>query len=412
MNTIKKFLHENRALAFALAIIYLLLLISIIVFTYQKRISKEDILMLKETSFEKLDGWHEDNPTRALTALQKSCVRIIRKDPSANFGVGNFAGIAKDWQEVCKKLSSHLSNANKKPHLFFEENFTPYEIWGGDGRDGLFTGYYEPTLYGSYTKSTKYNVPLYSRPNDLVKVNLGKFIPEWKGKTIKGRVNGKEFIPYYNRTEIENGALDNKEHEIVWVNNTVDAFFLHIQGSGRVVLDNGEELRIGYADQNGHGYTAIGRELINRNAIPREKMSMQAIRKWLENNPKEAADVMNINNSYIFFHKLDNDLDGPLGAEGISLTPRRSLAVDRRKIPYGVPIWLNAEEPENGKRIQRLMIAQDTGGAIKGSVRGDFFWGPGEEAAHKAGLMKSEGMSWLLLPKSVTVPEERIMTSW
>ncbi len=412
MNTIKKFMHENRALALALALIYFLLLISVIVFAYKKRISKEDMLMLKETSFEKLDGWNKDNPARTLTALQKSCTRIIKKDPSSNFGVGSFAGATKDWQDICEKLSTHLSVKNNKPHEFFENNFTPYEIWGGDGRDGLFTGYYEPTLYGSYTKSAKYNVPLYSRPTDLVKVNLGKFTPEWKGKTIKGRVNGQEFIPYYNRTEIENGALNNKKQEIVWVNNAVDAFFLHIQGSGRVVLDNDKELRIGYADQNGHGYTAIGRELIHRNAIPREKMSMQAIRKWLENNPKEAADVMNINNSYIFFHKLDDDLDGPLGAEGISLTSRRSLAVDRRKIPYGVPIWLDAEEPENGKRIQRLMIAQDTGGAIKGSVRGDFFWGPGEEAAHKAGLMKSKGMSWLLLPKSVNIPEERIMTTW
>ncbi len=408
MKPIKKFIHENESLALALAIIYFLMFVSVIVFVYQKRISEQDVLKLQETSFEKLDGWDADNPARALTALQKSCARIIKKSPDANFGVGKFAGTAKDWQNVCEKLSS----TNTNPHKFFEENFTPYAIWGGDGRDGLFTGYYEPTLYGSLTKSAEYNIPLYSKPLDLIKIRLDKFLPELKGRTITGRVEGQEFIPYHTRTEIEDGALNNKEHEIVWVNNAVDAFFLHIQGSGRVVLDNGGVLRVGYAGQNGHGYTAIGRELIARKAISREEISMQSIRKWLEENPNEAADVMNINNSYIFFHELDKDLDGPLGAEGISLTPLRSLAVDRKKIPYGVPIWLDAEEPEGGKRIQRLMVAQDTGGAIKGSVRGDFFWGASKEGTHKAGLMKSKGSTWLLLPKSVIVPKEKVMTTW
>jgi membrane-bound lytic murein transglycosylase A len=242
-------------------------------------------------------------------------------------------------------------------------------------------------------------------------VSLGDFKEKLQGENIMGRVQGQKLIPYYSRSEIEKGRLRGRRREIVWVNNAVDAFFLHIQGSGRIVMDDKKIVRVGYAAENGQPYLAIGRELIRRGALTKETVSMPAIRDWLEKHPAEARDVMNLNASYIFFRKA-KDAGGPLGAEGISLTPHRSMAVDRRKIPYGIPLWLDAEEPDGKERLQRLMVAQDTGGAITGAVRGDFFWGAGEEAAHKAGLMKSQGHSWILLPKSVTIPKEKTRKPW
>lgn len=383
----------------------------------------DDLLTLQAASFGQLPGWDADHPAEALAPLKKSCDRIGKKDPEADFGIGGFAGSAAAWQEVCGKLQA-LKETDAR--AFFEENFTPYAVFGNKGRDGLFTGYYEPVLRGSLKKGGAYRFPLYGRPNDLVEVNLGDFKPALKGETIMGRVQDKALVPYYKRAEIEEGALKKRRRrvarEIVWVDSAVDAFFLHIQGSGQVRLRNGKVVRVGYASENGQPYTAIGRELIKRGALTKDDVSMQSIRDWLEKNPDQAEDVMNLNTSYIFFDTRKN-ADGPLGAEGVPLTPRRSMAVDRKKIPYGVPLWLDAEDPDSADparelssadpaRIQKLMVAQDTGGAITGAVRGDFFWGAGDEAAHKAGLMKSPGHLWLLLPKAVVVPPEKLRKPW
>jgi membrane-bound lytic murein transglycosylase A len=387
-----------------MATVLLCVQVTACVLTPQK---SEDKLSLKESAFAALPNWSADQQAELIPALQKSCVRILKKEPTAEFGTGGFAGTAAPWQEVCQKLSVLLLATDAEARTFFEENFTPYEVWGmAEGkpsRDGLFTGYYEPMLQGSLTKQGAYTIPLYSRPHDLVTVNLGDFKPELKGEKIMGRVEGENFVPYYKRAEIEKGAIENQHKEIIWVNSAIDAFFLQIQGSGQVRMEDGSVLRVGYATENGQAYTAIGKELIKRGALTKENVSMPSIRDWLEKNPDSAAEVMNVNASYIFFHTLD-DKDGVLGAEGVALTPRRSMAVDRKKIPYGVPVWLDAEEPEGQGRLQRLMIAQDTGGAIKGAVRGDFFWGAGIDATAKAGVMKSRGQDYLLLPKAVVVP--------
>lgn len=371
---------------------------------------KADDVRLKETSFDRLPGWPDDAVGAAVAPLQRSCARIVKKDPDAAFGVGGFAGAAGRWQAICAALNEAVPMTDDEARTFFETHFTPYEIHGAKGPEGLFTGYYEPLLRGSYKKTKKYRIPIYSRPNDLVAVHLGDFKPDLKGETIMGRVEEKDqkLVPYYKRAEIEDGALEKRRSEIVWVDDAVDAFFLHIQGSGQIKMTNGKTLRVGYAAENGQPYLAIGKALVEKGALEKGNVSMQSIREWLETHPDEAPEVMNLNTSYIFFRKLKDDR-GPLGAEGVPLTPRRSLAVDRRKIPYGMPLWIDAEEPEGGPRLQRLMIAQDTGGAITGAVRGDFFWGPGEEAAHKAGLMKSKGYAWVLLPKAeeteASVPE-------
>lgn len=365
-------------------------------------------LTLKESSFDQLPGWNDDAQGAAVIALQRSCVSIMKKKADDNLGVGGFAGTAAAWQDICGDLSDAVPLTDDEARAFFEDHFTPYTMLGDNGPEGLFTGYYEPTLHGSTRKHGHYTVPIYGRPNDLVNVNLGDFKPDLEGERIVGRVDKNQtLVPYYDREDIEDGAIKKQHTEIVWVDNAVDAFFLHIQGSGRIKLDNGRTLRVGYAAENGQPYVAIGKALVERGALNKDNVSMQSIRDWLEKNPRDAADVMDINTSYIFFQKLKGDdgpLDGPIGAEGVSLTPRRSLAVDRKLVPYGVPIWLDAEDPDGQQNIQRLMVAQDTGGAITGAVRGDFFWGAGDEAAHKAGLMKSKGQAWVLLPKQ-TAPE-------
>ncbi len=361
---------------------------------------------LKESSFAQMPGWSADAVSAAVVPLQRSCARIVKKDAADEFGVGGFAGTAGAWQDICRELFDAVLLTDEETRAFFEKRFTPYEVSGDKGREGLFTGYYEPVLHGSRTKHAPFLIPLYGRPDGLISVNLGDFRPALKGETIMGRVEGEKLIPYYKRAEIEKGALDQQHKEIVWVDNAVDAFFLHIQGSGQIKIDNEPPLHVGYAAANGQPYLAIGKALLDRGALAKDNVSMQAIRDWLEKNPAEAAEVMNLNTSYIFFQQLKTGggpLDGPLGAEGVSLTPMRSLAVDRKQIPYGLPLWLDADEPDGQPRLQRLMVAQDTGGAITGAVRGDFFWGAGEEAAHKAGLMKSKGRFWVLLPKAVVV---------
>ena len=233
-------------------------------------------------------------------------------------------------------------------------------------------------------------------------VQLGDFRDDLKGRRIAGRVVNGRLFPYEDRAEIEAGKLSPARQDIIaWANDPVDAFFLQIQGSGRIYLeDTMEEIRVGYAAQNGHPYFAIGRALIDKGELTKETVSLQTIRAWLEANPERAAAIMNLNKSYVFFTKLEGD--GPLGGEGIALTPGRSLAIDHSLYPYGMPLWVDIEHPdENLPAIRRVMMAQDTGGAIRGAVRGDVFWGHGEEAEYYAGHMKSEGQYWALLPKSL-----------
>lgn len=411
----KQKLAAARALAF--------LSCSLLVFvtacsTLENKVDKKAAAPLKvaEVSFDDLVGWENDDQAKTLVALKRSCNRIMKGDPSRSMGADSLAGTYADWHSVCLDVANLSETDTQQARQFFETRFTPYQVHAGREKEGLFTGYYEPLLHGSREKNPPYVIPLYSRPNDLVAVNLGRFKPDLKGEMIYGRVVDGDLHPYYDRKTIEEQGLE-ETPEIVWVDNAVDAFFLHIQGSGRVQLQDGTLLKIGYAAQNGHPYTAIGRELIDRGVLTKETVSMQSIRQWLENNPEDAADVMNLNASYIFFRDLtDSDMAqaGPLGAEGVPLTAGRSLAVDHRKIPYGVPVFINTEPPvpEQDDRLARLMVAQDTGGAIRGAVRGDVFWGMGDEAAYLAGQMKSRGYAWILLPREYKVPEYKEYTPW
>lgn len=363
-----------------------------------------DRVVLKPVVYSALPNWQADDHAQALKVFLVSC-GAMNKRPADAAMQGGFAGTLAQWQTVCAAAAQVPAGDVTAARTFFENTFAPYEVRGNKGAEGMFTGYYQPELRGSLTQGGKYQTPLYARPADLVSVNLGDFVPELKGKTVQGRVVGENLKPYYTRTEIENGALKDSGIPVVWVDDPVDAFFLHIQGSGVVTLQDGTQVQVGYAAQNGHSYHAVGKTLVERGALTKDEVSMQSIRAWLEKNPQEAASLMNTNNSYVFFRKLDGT--GPLGAQGVPVTAGRSLAVDRTLMPYGLPLYLDAEEPDTG-RITRLMIAQDTGGAIKGAVRGDYFWGAGDVAADKAGRMKSKGRYFALLPKSVTVPPQAL----
>ncbi len=343
-----------------------------------------DKLILAPVSFDQVPGWAADDHAAALPALRRSC-------PS------NVNASAK-WKPVCAALAALPDGDRHRARRFFEKWFTPHRASNGGEEQGLFTGYFEPELHGARARGGRYTVPLYARPPDLVAVNLGKFREKLAGERIAGRVNAGRLEPFETRAAIDKGALAGRGLELLWVDDAIDAFFLHIQGSGRVVTPDGGTVRVGYAASNGHPYFAIGRDLVARGAIPVERISMQSIRAWMAAHPAAARDLMARNPSYIFFREINGD--GPIGTQGVALTPGRSLAVDRVFIGLGSPVWLDTVDPlDPARALRRLMIAQDTGGAIRGPVRGDVFWGHGAEAARRAGQMKSSGRYFILLPK-------------
>lgn len=356
-------------------------------------------LVLIDSGFESLPNWNNENFKNFAIAYQRSCDPILKRNSQDFFGKETIFGKNQQWQIACRKFQKINQNNTKDIKLFFEQNFTPYKAMAGKNPKGLFTGYYEASLNGSLTRKGQYQYPLHERPEDLVMVNLGEFRDELKGQRIAGRVKSGQLKPYETHAEIVSGKMPkDQEKVLVWVDSAVDAFFIQIQGSGIVTLDNGELMRVGYAGQNGHPYYAIGRELVKRGELEKDSVSMQSIRQWLEQHADQAQDLMQTNKSYVFFKKLEGD--GPIGGQGVALTPERSLAIDRSIIPYGVPVWLDLEGFDGHQEsIRRLMITQDTGGAIRGAVRGDFFWGYGGVAEKMAGNMNSKGSYWLLLPK-------------
>lgn len=357
-------------------------------------------LSIKPVSFSVLPNWKNENFIGIAQAYTRSCDAILKKSAQGNFGSDSRFGRAQEWQIACRKfLKTDKTNASEV-RSFFEQYFIPYEARAGQNPEGLFTGYFEAALKGSRTRKGPYQFPLRARPDDLVMVNLGEFREELKGQRIAGRVQNGRLKPYETHAEINRGQLPvSQDKTLVWVDSPVDAFFLQIQGSGIVSLDDGTIMRVGYAGQNGHPYYAIGRELVKRGALAKENVSMQSIKAWLKQNPQQAQDLMETNKSYVFFREIEGE--GPIGGQGVALTAGRSLAIDRSIIPYGMPVWLTAEHPSGTQNINRLMITQDTGGAIRGPVRGDYFWGYGEHAEEMAGAMKSSGRYWFLLPKSL-----------
>lgn len=381
----------------------LTLLLLVLAACQQKPEAEAPELRLEPVSYGELPGWREDDPRPALPAFLRSCAVFAKRDPQHMLGRDPLFGSLGDWQAVCRE-AAELPPDGDAVRRFFEARFTPYRVTDRGEAEGLFTGYYEPLLQGSTTPDLRFRYPLYRRPPDLVTVELGRFAPDLDGKRIAGRLENGRLVPFPDRAAIEAGALAGRGLELVWVDDPIALFFLHIQGSGQIELTDGRRMRVGYAGWNGREYYAIGRTLIERGEIPKEEMSLFAIRDWLEANPDEAQELMNANPSYVFFRELGDlaDAVGPPGSMGVPLTPGRSLAVDRRFVPLGSPLWLDttAPTPQGEAPLRRLMVAQDTGGAIKGPVRGDVFWGAGELAEYLAGHMKQRGRLYILLPKA------------
>lgn len=362
--------------------------------------SDEDAaLMLAEVKFEDVPGWGGADHSVILPAFLKSCDVLAKKPLDQDMGTDPRMGKISDWVDICSDARKIRPGNQVEVNFFFQSRFVPYRASNNQNTTGLFTGYYEPELEGRWGREGEYSIPIYSRPNDLILANLGEHREELKGTQLAGRVIKNRFVPYNTRAEINAGALEGRGLEILWVKDPVALFFLHVQGSGRIRLADNSTVRIGYAGRNGRPYTSIGRELVNDGVMPLKDVTAPAIMSWLRANPLLGKRLMERNESFVFFRVIDGD--GPLGAQGVPLTPGRSMAVDSRFIPYGVPIWLNTTDPLDEKQpLRRLLVAQDTGSAIKGPVRGDVFWGFGPDAALRAGVMKSRGEYYLILPRS------------
>lgn len=339
-----------------------------------------------------LDGWPAFDIHAGSAALRQSCKAQARKPV---------------WRELCAELAGFAPSDEVGIRHWLERRFRPYRLRAGDGGDsGLITGYYEPVLQGDRKRSERARYPLYAVPDDMLTVDLSELYPELKGMRLRGRLDGRKVVPYYSRADIDSGrvaGLNGKE--LAWVEDAVELFFLQIQGSGRVRLPDGGVIRVGYADQNGYPYKAIGKVLIERGELPANRVSMQSIQAWARDNPGKLQEVLDSNPSYVFFRELPASTDGPPGAQGVPLTAGGSIAVDPRHIPLGTPTLLATTLPGSDKPLNRLVVAQDTGGAIRGPIRADYFWGLGPEAGRQAGLMKQQGRLWLLWPVDLPLPD-------
>lgn len=337
---------------------------------------------LKTVQWEEIEQFKADNHLKALKVFVKDC-KASKKNPLLT--------------SVCDIANKQSSFEN--PEEFFINNFQPYKLISDEGDDeGLITGYYEPLLQGSYYKTKRFKYPVYAVPKDLITVDLSSLYPSLSNYRLRGKIIGNKLVPYNSREEIN--SIDYRTTKdltpICFVDDKIELFFLQIQGSGKVQLPNGKFINIGYGAQNGHPYYAIGRKLIEMNAIKKENISLQSIKKWLLANPSEVDNLLNQNQSYVFFRKSTKTATGSLGTQ---LTANRNLAVDRQNIPLGFPVFIKTTNPITQQPIHKTMIAADTGGAIKGKIRADFFFGNGEKARELAGRMKQQGELFLFIPK-------------
>jgi len=338
---------------------------------------------LKPAGWAALTGWRSDALAEIWPALLASCATL--KKQSA-------------WLAVCSDAEALQSPNDAAVRSFFETRFTPWQATQEDGSaEGLVTGYYEPLLKGDRVRTERARYPLYAVPEDLVTVDLSSVYPELKSLRLRGRLVGNKIVPYAVRRDIESPDFNGRA--IAWAEDPVDLFFLQVQGSGRLELPDGSHMRVGYADQNGHPYQSIGRLLVERGELTLDQASMQGIKDWGAKNPDKLPGLLASNPSYVFFREMPDGFPGPLGALGVPLTAGRSIAVDPRFVPLGAPVFLATTQPNTSVPLNRLFMAQDTGGAIRGGVRADYFWGFGNAAGELAGRMKQRGRMWVLLPK-------------
>lgn len=341
---------------------------------------------LVKAAWSQLDGWEADDVSDALSAFEQGC---------------NVLKTRAEWAPSCMAASELATRkfTRMEAAAFFKREFLPYQVVNAnESVTGTVTGYYEPLLRGARTRTEVFRHPVYAPPSDLVSIDLSEVYPDLKHRRLRGRIVDNRLVPYYDRAAIESDKTPLKGLEIAWVDDAVELFFLQIQGSGQIQLPDGSRIRVGYADQNGHPFRSLGGALIRRGELRAHQASMQGIKAWALRNPRKLQRFLNANPSYVFFKEIATAGSGPIGTLGVPLTAERSIAVDARVIPLGVPVFLSTTYPGSNAPLNRLMVAQDTGGAIAGGVRVDFYWGFGDEAGNMAGRMKQTGMKWVLLP--------------
>ncbi|MDR2925932.1 MAG: murein transglycosylase A [Azoarcus sp.] len=342
----------------------------------------------REAYWDELPGWDSDDLGAAWPAFRESC-RVIGRKPA--------------WATVCAAAAALPETLpDREARQFFEQHLIPRQAVAGNGNtQGLVTGYYEPLIHGSRMPSPDAQWPILAQPDDMLTVDFVGIYPELRSMNLRGRLNGKKVVPYWTRAELEKRRAEGKlpARALLWADDPVDLFFLQVQGSGQVELPDGHRVRVGFAEHNGHPYRSIGRWLIERGELAAHQASMEGIRQWARRNPHRLDELLNSNPRYVFFRELPTDESGPVGALGVPLHSGRSIAVDLAHVQLGVPVFLSTTWPLSDKPLNRLVMAQDTGGAIKGAVRADFFWGFGDEAGEQAGKMRQQGKMWILLPK-------------
>lgn len=378
---------------------------------------QSDTVRYQSASFSALPDWQTQNFQSAMSSFLQGCLKLQNKP---------------EWLSTCQ-AAQRVPNENAAIKQFFEQNFTPWQVTDSGRDQGTVTGYYEPALAGGLSQNDQAQYPIYGIPNDLVNmdlpasargkgqisarkisnnrlqvadggditVNLADFTVDANTTILKGRLDGNRFVPYYTRAQITAGALNGKAPILAYARDPVELFFLHVQGSGRLQTRDGKFLRLGYADKNGYAYKSIGTYLVNKGDLTMGQASMQGIRAWVQLNPHRMDEVLGVNPSFIFFKVADSSQGGPIGSLGVPLTEGYSGAVDPRYITLGAPLFLSTTYPSSNQPLNRLIMAQDTGSAIKGGVRVDFFWGFGDDAGNTAGKMKQQGRVWTLLPKGV-----------
>jgi membrane-bound lytic murein transglycosylase A len=334
--------------------------------------------------FAAIPGWSSASLAPGLSAFAAGCARIAAASP---------------LRRTCEAARTTRADDEAAARAFAESTF---DAWSISSAEGMVTGYYEPVLSGSRTRSERFRFPVYGVPADLVAVDLESINPELKGLRLRGRLEGNRLVPYRTRAEIESGGF--QAPVLAWVEDPIELFFLQIQGSGQLALDTGGRLRLGYADQNGHPYRSIGRFLVERREMTLDQASMQGIKAWAAANPRKLREALDANPSYVFFHETPDSAAGPVGTLGVPLTAGYSIAVDPRHVPLGAPVFLATTMPLSTQPLERLVVAQDTGGAIRGAVRADFYWGSGAEAGALAGRMRQQGRMWILWPKGEGPP--------
>ena len=359
-------------------------------------------------SFADIPGWTEDDHLAAYKAFRTSC-RPIAAQPSQP---SEEKALGSSLRDPCRLARETEISDAATARVFFERHFVPLQISRLGEGDGFVTGYYEPILDGSRTQTDVYNVPVYRRPSNLFVRGYAQDAPNLPNKgPVYRKIGRRKLVPYYDRAQIEDGAIAGRGLEIAWLKSQTDLLFAQIQGSARIHLEDGSTVRINYDAHNGYPYTAVGRVLIERGIIPKDQMSMQKIREWMEQNPDAANDVRRQNRSYVFFREVQlSDRDEPVGAQGVPLTPGRSIAVDNSLHVYGTPFFIQGELPietaQSKTPFHRLMIAQDTGSAIVGPARADLYFGAGADAGKVSGRLKHPMHFVMLVPKEID-PVER-----